>query len=960
MKKILIRAISLVLSVSVAAPFTGFAQEKINEKTSEVIAYESYKLADGITYTEEYIVDENSSDQRGFSIDVNSENAFNSIVFLGGENLNTRSYVSKLVNDNSPEEGSIVAAMNGDFFNLSTGLAESLVIFDGVLLTSDRDNYAFAFDKDGKALIGKPAITMPLQTPYGQYSILHYNKEFTEYGLYLYSDCYGEKTRINAPSYELVLVPYSQKLDYERMSALVYGEEGIPFDLVLNRTKEDGTEEIYINERYKDEIDTYAYENGYTLNGLNFYMLCDAQARLGETVNTYVSEIRDNADGVSLEIPDGAFLLCANRNTQIHKLEKVKLMDDISFTFNSDERFIGAEKAIGCGALIVDNGQIVEDTTLSHYTSAQPRTAIGIKEDGSVVMFAVDGRQTKYSKGLTLKQLSREMIRLSCITAANLDGGGSTIVKAALPDTRTFDTVSKPSEGEERKISNAVGFINSLEQTGNTAYSYLKPDNFLLLSNASISLGKAVFTDLNHYGVDTFEKEVNERENNRKEREETVTDDEILKELLDISTSFEEEAEDEQIKFNYLGFTYTVDENKGLVFDGEYKPCGYSGFADILSVSPDGTSNTAFTFRAIDNPDKIEIDGVNPVIYVGDTADASAKAYYKGYEIAGQDKCFEWHSSQMQAFTVDDNGLITAIQGTDKAKLTVSYGETSAEYIFKIKSLPFNDIEKHWAKHNIIQMYDRGISIGELTELGRLYFPDRTFTRNEFCVMLARLLKLTEAVDTVEKTAEGEEDTSENAEKAEYSNESADAENSDSQTIVDETAENESVQTEAEATGTNSDSETQPDTLTNELTEAMHDVVPEVIPEEISEAINPDYADFDAIPVWAAESVKKLYENGYLDGFEHTDADGNKVFDGKENVTRREVIRLIGKFLDDAPNDAEIKLSDITDDDADLINIRKAVHSGIFKGYLDGTLRPDNNLTRAEVSAVFVRLIELI
>ncbi len=959
-KKLLIKIVSYILSVCLAMPITVLAYTASDEENkSEVVAFREYSLSESVTFKEEFIVDENSNAQRGFVLEASAENVLNSVGFLNGKNLNTRTYITNLVKDNQYEQGSIVAAVNGDFFNLSTGLAESCVITDGVLLTSDRDNYAFAFDKDGKAFIAKPAFNIPLVTPYGQYTILHYNKEFTEYGLYLYSDCYGEKTRIGNPSYEIVLTTYSAKLNYEQMAALIYGEAGVPFDLVLSRTLEEGSEEIYINERYKEEIDTYAFENGYILNGLNFYMLCDATALPGETVTAYVSEIRDNPEGASLDIPKGSFILCANRETQIHKVEKLKVMDDVSFTFNCDERFIGVSDAIGCGALIVQEGKAVENTSQAHYTAPNPRTAIGIREDGSVVVFAVDGRQSRYSKGLTLKQLSYEMLRLGCVYAANLDGGGSTIVKASLPESFSFDTVSSPSEGEERKISNAVGFYNNHQPLGDVAYSYLNPSEYLVLSNGAVSLGKAVFTDSNHYGVDTSEKQVNKRENNTMESKEAVTDDTILKELLDISSAIDEQTEVTDSTYNYLGFTYSVDEKMGVIENGKYKPMGYSGFAPVISHSPDGKTNTAFTFRAVDKVDKIEIEGLNPTMYVGDTADASAFAFYKDYKASGQDSCFEWKASDEQSFTVDKDGVLTALNGNDKAKLIVSYGETSEEYDFEIRNLPFNDIEKNWAKHNIIKMYDRGISIGELTELGRLYFPARTFTRSEFCVMLARHLGLTKAVDTVkgdtsEETVveivavEGEKEISDSQETNVFEN---------TEVIALEAVENKTQEL------------TESELASSDVQDSVSEIVgaePAERPEEeqnieaVTDTVIPEYADLDTIPVWAIESVEKLYEKGYLDGFEHVDEKGNKIFDGTANVTRREVIRLIGIFLEDAPADVEIMLSDISENDIDFISIQKAVHGGIFKGYVDGTLRPDNYLTRAEVSAIFVRLLDLI
>lgn len=56
-----------------------------------------------------------------------------------------------------------------------------------------------------------------------------------------------------------------------------------------------------------------------------------------------------------------------------------------------------------------------------------PRTAIGQKEDGSVVLLTIDGRQLQ-SIGATIKEIQDIMIAEGCVNAANLDGGSSSVM----------------------------------------------------------------------------------------------------------------------------------------------------------------------------------------------------------------------------------------------------------------------------------------------------------------------------------------------------------------------------------------------------------------------------------------------------------------------------------------------------------------------------------------------------
>lgn len=55
-----------------------------------------------------------------------------------------------------------------------------------------------------------------------------------------------------------------------------------------------------------------------------------------------------------------------------------------------------------------------------------PRTAIGQRADGAVLLLIIDGRQT-HSLGATLSDLVNVFVEYGAVNAANLDGGGSTV-----------------------------------------------------------------------------------------------------------------------------------------------------------------------------------------------------------------------------------------------------------------------------------------------------------------------------------------------------------------------------------------------------------------------------------------------------------------------------------------------------------------------------------------------------
>ncbi len=66
-----------------------------------------------------------------------------------------------------------------------------------------------------------------------------------------------------------------------------------------------------------------------------------------------------------------------------------------------------------------------------------PRSAIGVKEDGSVVVVVVDGRaDVAHSVGATLAELAVIMKSIGCRDAMNMDGGGSSVMFVNAPEAR--------------------------------------------------------------------------------------------------------------------------------------------------------------------------------------------------------------------------------------------------------------------------------------------------------------------------------------------------------------------------------------------------------------------------------------------------------------------------------------------------------------------------------------------
>lgn len=68
-----------------------------------------------------------------------------------------------------------------------------------------------------------------------------------------------------------------------------------------------------------------------------------------------------------------------------------------------------------------------------------PRTVMAQQKDGTIMFVVIDGRQPGYSVGATLYDIQKILLQKGAVTAANLDGGSSTVL------VKDDQVVNKPS-----------------------------------------------------------------------------------------------------------------------------------------------------------------------------------------------------------------------------------------------------------------------------------------------------------------------------------------------------------------------------------------------------------------------------------------------------------------------------------------------------------------------------------
>ena len=79
----------------------------------------------------------------------------------------------------------------------------------------------------------------------------------------------------------------------------------------------------------------------------------------------------------------------------------------------------------GYGPILVANGERMDDEALT--SGLNPRTAIGQRADGAILLLVIDGRRAT-SLGASYRDLADQMLAFGAVNAGNLDGGSSSLM----------------------------------------------------------------------------------------------------------------------------------------------------------------------------------------------------------------------------------------------------------------------------------------------------------------------------------------------------------------------------------------------------------------------------------------------------------------------------------------------------------------------------------------------------
>lgn len=105
------------------------------------------------------------------------------------------------------------------------------------------------------------------------------------------------------------------------------------------------------------------------------------------------------------------------------------------------------------------------------------------------------------------------------------------------------------------------------------------------------------------------------------------------------------------------------------------------------------------------------------------------------------------------------------------------------------------------------------------------------------------------------------------------------------------------------------------------------------------------------IPGGAVTGEHKAYIKGYPDG----------CFRPKKEITRAEAAVIVAKFVktSSVSNNSNISFPDVANNHWAKESIELVAKAGLFKGYPDGTFRPDDTIKRGEFATVIYKMLDL-
>lgn len=641
MKNFFRRTLALLLVSLLVFPLPAFASEALG---SDVLSYSS-TLGRGTEYEENIFYGASISDLRREHLVTYTPNTAVTPYVGFGPAVAATAGVSAGASTLEANGYRVLAGINGDFYNVGNAVPLGMVVQNGTLYSGSWDYYAIGFTNRGKIITGKPRLRYELN-----YSAFNMDT--------------GEVTDLTLP-----LANY-------------------------NKDRGDGGAYLYSYDFNRK------HTTGTTAAGTDVLLtLTEGQVAIGKSAVFTVSQVlTDNSYAVAMANPD-TFVLSVNQSAPIGVQTALATLlpgTELTLTVSSQTSDEWNDAAFALGALycLLEDGAVSSD--IAGQTGSAPRTAIGIKKDGSAVFYTIDGRRAGYSMGATYQMVAKRLLELGCREAYALDGGGSTAMVTTEPGFSPRSLVSRPSDGSERAVSNTLYLISSTRNaTGSGGGINVIPASRYLLAGASTTLASG--------GYDSA--------------------------YFPVSLS---------------GVTYAASD--GTVSGNTFTAPATGG--EVTLTARSGSRSGKTTVQVIDKPDTLTVSADGKAVSklsvsCGKSVKLTASASYNHLALTTDASCFTWSLSDPTLGTLDEKGVFTAGMRSGSATLTVTAGAKSVSLPLTLTGgSRFTDTVGTWAADYIDSLAELGV-VGGFDDGS--FRPDASLTRAQFSAMLFRALGLREA-----------------------------------------------------------------------------------------------------------------------------------------------------------------------------------------------------------------------
>ena len=296
-------------------------------------------------------------------------------------------------------------------------------------------------------------------------------------------------------------------------------------------------------------------------------------------------------------------------------------------------------------AMVWDGKVVISESGNSGY---YPRTCVGVKADGTVVLFQADGTMAPRSVGYTAEEEARMMVALGCVAAIQLDEGGSSTYISQREGESDLTMRNTPAGGSERVVSGTILVVSTVAASGEFDHAAITPDGEYYTPGSEIALTASA---MDYSGAPA----------------------KALPE--DVSFTVSDET---------MG-TVTATDLSGSSASAVFTSSGKTGDVTVNLVSGGQTVGSAVLH--VQNPDRLAFASDEVNLNYKDVSDLGFKATYQTETVHLQDNDIQWSISDPDAgsfsgnrFTVTDNvkysgsPTVTAVRGDLTASVTVNIG----------------------------------------------------------------------------------------------------------------------------------------------------------------------------------------------------------------------------------------------------------------------------------------------